>query len=136
MKHIVLFALFCCGLLARAQSTPGTQRAPGYLSATQTDGIEKIVPPAPSSGDPRYDADMAIFRQTRSLEGSARWKLAQSDDDLSITGLLHAFRCALGLELTPERAPKLVNLLSRANSDAGAAANTIKFLYRHKRPFQ
>lgn len=65
-----------------------------------------------------------------------RWTLAQSDDNLSIAGLLHAFRCALGLTLTPENAPKLVALLSRANSDAYAAAAAIKIRYRHKRPFQ
>jgi len=95
-----------------------------------------VVPPAPSSGDPRYQADMSIFHETRSLEGSARWKLAQSDNDLSIAGQLRAFRCALRMDLTPENAPKLAHLLSRADSDANAASNTIKFLYRHKRPFQ
>jgi acid phosphatase (class A) len=78
---------------------------------------------------------MAIFHATRSLEGSARWTLAQSDDNLSIAGLLHAFRCALGLTLTPDQAPKLMTLIARANSDAGAAANVIKVRYQHKRPF-
>jgi acid phosphatase (class A) len=79
---------------------------------------------------------MAIFHATRALEGSARWTLAQSDDNLSIAGLLHAFRCALGLALTPENAPKLVALIARSNSDAYAAAGVIKLRYQHKRPFQ
>jgi len=79
---------------------------------------------------------MEIFHQTRALEGSARWALAQSDDNLSMPGLLSAFRCALGLNVTPENAPKLTALLRRAISDAGAAANVIKVRYGHKRPFQ
>jgi acid phosphatase (class A) len=136
MKHLLLIIIALRGLsLARAQSV-STPRAPGYLIATQIAGVEKIVPPAPSMGDPRYRADMAVFHETRSLAGSPRWKLAQSDDNLSIAGLLHAFQCSLGLDLTPERAPKLANLLSRSYSDAGAASNTIKFRYGHKRPFQ
>jgi hypothetical protein len=68
------------------------------------------------SGDPHFQTDMAIFHATRSLEGSVRWTLAQSDDNLSLAGLLHAFRCALGLTLTPDDAPKLIVLLTRANS--------------------
>ncbi len=96
----------------------------------------RVVLPAPTTGDARYQADLAIFRATRSLEGSPRWTLAQADDNLSIGGLLQAFRCALGLALTPEDTPKLTALLERAYSDAGAAADVIKVRYRHKRPFQ
>jgi acid phosphatase (class A) len=94
------------------------------------------VPPAPMTGDPRFQADMAIFHATRSLEGSERWALAQSDDNLSLAGLLHAFHCTLGLTLTPNDAPKLTALLTRVNSDAYSAANVIKIRYQHKRPFQ
>jgi acid phosphatase (class A) len=112
------------------------QPASGYLTAAQTSDVVRIVPPAPATGDARYQADMSIFHATRSLEGSPRWTLAQSDDNLSIAGLLHAFRCALGLTLTPEKVPKLVALISRANSDAYEASGVIKTRYQHKRPFQ
>jgi len=119
-----------------SQSATAPQQVRGYLTPQQTSGVLRIVIPAPSTGDARYQADMAIFHETRSLEGSARWTLAQSDDNLSMAGLLHAFRCALGLTLTPADAPQLTALLARANADAGAAANMIKVRYQHKRPFQ
>jgi acid phosphatase (class A) len=119
-----------------SQSATAPSQIPGYLAPEQTSSVVRIVLPAPTSGDARYQADMAIFHATRSLEGSARWILAQSDDNLSMTGLLHAFRCALGLTLTPVDAPELTVLLARANADAGAAANVIKVRYQHKRPFQ
>ena len=119
-----------------AQSILRALREPGYLTPEQTREVEQVVPPAPATGDPRYQADMSIFQETRSLKGSARWKLAQSDNDLSIAGRLHALRCALGMDLTPGNAPKLAHLLARADSDAGAASSAIKVLYRHKRPFQ
>jgi acid phosphatase (class A) len=119
-----------------SQSATASAQVRGYLSPEQTSSVVRIVLPAPATGDARYQADMAIFHATRSLEGSARWALAQSDDNLSMAGLLHAFRCALGLTLTPANAPKLTALLARANADAGAAANVIKVRYQHKRPFQ
>jgi acid phosphatase (class A) len=134
--HQILTGLLASTLLIWSQPAASPARAPGYLTSEQTSGVVRVVLPAPTTGDARYQADMAIFRATRSLEGSPRWTLAQGDDNLSIAGLLNAFRCALGLTLTPEDAPKLTGLIARAYSDAGAAANVIKIRYRHKRPFQ
>jgi acid phosphatase (class A) len=134
--HRFLAALLASAGLMCSQPAAPPARARGYLTPEQTSGVVRIVLPAPATGDARYQADMAIFHATRSLDGSPRWKLAQADDNLSIAGLLHAFRCALGLTLTPEDAPKLTALIARAYSDAGAAANVIKVRYQHKRPFQ
>jgi acid phosphatase (class A) len=138
MKHLsqVLTIVLFSTVVAWSQPVAAPAQTPGYLTSAQTSEVVRIVPPAPMAGDPRFQTDMAIFHATRSLEGSARWALAQSDDNLSLAGLLHAFRCALGLTLSPSDAPKLAALLTRANSDAYAAANVIKIRYQHKRPFQ
>jgi acid phosphatase (class A) len=135
MKNIVRVAT---AVLASTVLTWCQPAAPvrGYLTPDQDSNVVSKVAPAPATGDARYQTDMAIFRATRSLEGSPRWALAKSDNDLSIAGLLHAFGCALGLTLTPAEAPKLTALIARANSDAGAAADILKARYRHKRPFQ
>jgi acid phosphatase (class A) len=79
---------------------------------------------------------MAIFRATRSLEGTPRWTLAQSDDNASVAGLFKAYSCSLGVSLTQQNAPQVSALISKANVDAGAAANVLKNLYQRKRPFQ
>lgn len=138
MKNLVrvLAAIFAFAALMYGQPAAAPAIVHGYLTANQTSEVVRIVPPAPITGDARYQADMSIFRATRSFQGSPRWALAQSDDNLSIAGLLLAFRCALGLTLTPENAPKLVALITRANSDAYTAAGVIKMRYQHKRPFQ
>jgi acid phosphatase (class A) len=138
MRHFsrVLVIVLFSTVVTWSQPVAAPARLPGYLTSAQTSEVIRIVPPAPMTGDPRFQADMAIFHATRSLEGSARWALAQSDDNLSLTGLLHAFRCALGLTLTPDDAPKLTALLTRADSDAYTAASVIKIRYQHKRPFQ
>ena len=109
---------------------------PGYLTTAQMPDVVRIVPPAPAESDARFSADMAIFHATRALEGSPRWTLAQSDDNVSMAGLYQAFSCSLGVSLTAETAPKVTALITRANADAGAAANILKQLYQHKRPFQ
>ena len=128
--------VFAAAGLLWSQSAAAPAQVRGYLTPERTSSVVRIVLPAPTTGDARYQADMAIFHATRSLEGSARWILAQADDNLSMAGLLYAFRCALGVTLTPADAPKLTAMLARANADAGAAANVIKMRYQHKRPFQ
>ena len=62
--------------------------------------VMRIVPVAPSTGDSRFTADMAVYGATRALQGSPRWAMAQSDDELGVSGLFKAFRCALGVSLT------------------------------------
>lgn len=132
----LIFATLASTVLAFAQPAARPARVAGYLSAAQTSGVLSILPPPPMNGDPRFQADMTIFLHTRALESSSRWKLAQSDDNLSIAGLFDAFACPLGLSLTPERAPKIAALINRGNEDAYTAADVIKKHYNHKRPFQ
>jgi acid phosphatase (class A) len=122
--------------LVWSQSPASVQAPAGYLTSSDMPDVVRIVPAAPVTGDSRYTADMAIFRATRGLQGSQRWTLAQADDDLSMAGLFRAFHCALGVMLTPESAPRLTTLMTRANADTSAAASRLKEFYRHKRPFQ
>jgi acid phosphatase (class A) len=131
----VSVALFASAFVLCGQ-TAAPARVPGYLTSAQTSDVLRIVPAAPNTGDPRFEADMAIFRATRPLEGSPRWSLAQSDDNLSIAGLYHAFECSLGVALTPENAPRITMLINRANEDAYKASDVMKKHYKHKRPFQ
>jgi acid phosphatase (class A) len=114
---------------------PAVSRS-GYLAAEQVPDVIRIVPPAPVAGDARYTADLAIFRATRSLEGTDRWALALSDDNVSTQGVMNAFSCALGVTPTAENAPRLRGLITRANADTLRAAVALKRQYQHKRPFQ
>ncbi|MEO8098577.1 MAG: phosphatase PAP2 family protein [Acidobacteriota bacterium] len=123
-------------LSARAQPVPATPSRTGYLSTETTPDVAKVVPPAPETGDVRFNADMAIYRATRAIEGSPRWTMAQSDDNVSTAGIFNAFSCSLGMNLARENAPKTVALVTRSNVDAGRAAGLLKNLYGHKRPFQ
>lgn len=105
----------------------------GYLGDAVVD-TTNAVPPAPPPGSPVAEADRAIFRSTRALEGTPRWTLAIADADEKKS--LPGFRCALGVEITnPLSAPKLAKLLLKVAPDLNNAVTRPKALYSRKRPY-
>lgn len=133
-------AIAAAGGLALARQTPAAEptppRAPGYLTAETTPDAALVMPPPPTPGTDRYAADRAIFKATRALEGSPRWKLAQSDNALTTADLERDFSCAVGARITPENSPKLTRLLARAITDAGKVYNPAKDSLHRLRPYK
>lgn len=97
--------------------------------------LRRIMPAAPTADDPRDVSDRTIFRNTRALEGSPRWQMAARDDNVSMRGLMTAFSCAVGVELTNENAPRTIALVNRAFADTNRAIGPLKNLFQRKRPF-
>jgi len=126
--------LTLAGISALAQ-TPAKGRA-GYLTAAEMPDVGRIVAPAPPAGDPKEARDMAVYRATRSLEGSPRWALALSDNDLTTAGMIRVFSCSLGASLTPANSPRLSALLGKAEADWTSAFTNLKNLYKTKQPFE
>jgi len=108
---------------------------PGYLQPGALD-ILAILPPPPVQGDPRYDAERAVFKNSRKFEGTPRWELASRDAAISPADLLRTFSCAVGIELTPDRAPKILQVVQRATRDSGRAVSVGKEHFKKARPFQ
>ncbi|HTP40610.1 MAG TPA: phosphatase PAP2 family protein [Steroidobacteraceae bacterium] len=106
----------------------------GYLSADAVDMLA-VLPAAPRPGEARYENDRRIFRETRALQGSPRWQLAADDADLSATAMLRDFSCSLDIELTPQQAPRLVQLLQKATHDGAQSMLKAKEYYKRQRPF-
>jgi acid phosphatase (class A) len=120
-------------LLSAQSAAPA--RSSGYLTGAAIPDLTLVLPTAPAPGSPRDTEDRAIFKATRSLQDSARWKLAQNDDKLSVAALLADFQCALGLEATSENAKTLAVLVGRVSTDAGGATGPAKEHFQRKRPF-
>src|SRR5580658_5997678 len=141
VKNKYRVACFGSLILLAATSVCGQAAAPApdaraYLSGPAIPDLFLVVPPAPVSGDSRDALDRAIFKATRSLEGSARWLMATSDNDYTVPGLLKVFSCSLGAAPTPENAPRLTFLFSRALKDTAYGAAGVKAKYKQrKRPF-
>lgn len=95
----------------------------------------RVMPAAPHKGDARDEADRRIFRETRALEGSARWRMATEDAELGNAAMLKHFSCSLGIELTPQQAPRLVAMLQKATRDGAQAMLKAKDVYQRQRPY-
>lgn len=116
------------GLLGAAPApAPG-----GYLGESLPD-TTAILPPAPVPGTTRYEADRTVYLATRSLEGSDRWKMAQGDVDSR--AIMKDLACSIGVELTPNNAPKLSALLTKVAVDVTRATNLPKDHFKRKRPY-
>ena len=118
-----------------AGAAPPASISGGFLTAQTRPDAFATIPPAPKEGEARNDVDWKIFRDTRVLEGSDRWKLAQSDNSYLPKDLMADFSCAVGANLTPQNAPTLAGILARTTFDAGAAAEGAKQIYKRTRPY-
>ena len=132
-KLAAMAAILLPAMLAGA-SHAGDKAYGGYLTPGEFD-LTSVLEPAPRRGDPRYDADRKIFRETRRMAGSPRWALATNDADMSPAALLRDFSCAVGVELTPENAPRLVAVVRRAGIDTAQQSRIAKEAFRRARPF-
>ncbi|MDK2769890.1 MAG: phosphatase PAP2 family protein [Sphingomonas sp.] len=106
----------------------------GFLSPGEFD-VATVLEPAPRRADPRYGADRKIFRATRALQGTPRWQLATNDTKTSAAAMMQNFSCAAGIELTPQAAPKLAELVRRASLDTVGQTSLAKGVFARARPF-
>jgi acid phosphatase (class A) len=135
MRLRLAFAATAAALLAGCIAAGQTLEQLGYLHGAAAPDTASILPAAPTAGSPLAAADRAIFRATRTLEGTRRWDLAKSDVNESIPAMLGDFSCAAGVQLTPLTAPRLNAILLRLRFDVLAAVNRPKALYPRQRPY-
>ena len=132
----VLITLGLAGALAVGGAALAEQAKPtaetGYLGEAGPDTY-KILPPAPVPGTIRYQADRATYLATRSQKDGARWKLATADADEA--AIVKDMSCALGMEITPQAAPKLTKVLMTLRYDVRRAVNHPKDIYKRQRPY-
>ena len=122
MNRIVISLAAAAALAVGGTALAEQQPAPsGYLGDAAPDSY-KILPPAPTPGTIRYQADRSAFLATRSLKDSPRWSLAAADADEA--AIVKDMSCAIGMELTPQAAPKLTNVTLPLSSRASPAIVT------------
>ncbi len=106
----------------------------GYLP-TQAIGAEAYLAPPPARGSARETGDLDVYTATRALEGSDRWRQAQSDANADGPTAPKALDCALGTSLDPAKQPILIRLLARASTDSDNLSRSAKLKYARPRPF-
>lgn len=101
-----------------------------YLTADQYPDGMAILPPPPAAGSAAAQLDMAVFRATRKLQGSARWRIAADDVTNDPLG---RNACAMQIVLDAARAPVLTQLLARVGT--GPVVGKVKAAYQVPRPY-
>ena len=137
----LLPALAGCALAtreARFAAAPVPESAPGvsigYLDAPAFDSVP-LLPPPPAPGSAAQAHDDAIAARSLPLQGTARWRQAVADADLTFPAAAPLFSCALGVEIDAQRTPHLVRLLRRSLADAATAGRAAKDHWQRARPF-
>ncbi len=145
--HLLLTAAFLgasgCATLAPAPSSDTasiplwkdfSDKPRGYLPA-QTVGAEAYLAPPPARGSARETGDLEVYSATRALEGSDRWRLAQSDANAESPAAPKAFECALGTTLDVAKQPILIRMLVRASTDGDNLSRSATLKSARPRPF-
>ena len=131
--RIMLVMLAGVAGLVRAQSAP-----PPFLQPARLPDMVSVLPPPPVFGGPTDKRDRHVFRRTRALKDSPRWRMATADAEIAPEKMLtETFACALDSRVDPARVPILLSLLTRfrdkASSDAIIGAP--KAYWDRRRPF-
>ncbi|WP_414902553.1 acid phosphatase [Sphingomonas flavalba] len=134
MKRPVATILVLGAMVLPGAAVVGQVARAGYLPSGAFD-ILAVLPPAPTEGDARYDADRRIFKQTRALLDTPRGALATNDVDYTPPAMLRDFSCAVGVTLTPDNAPKTLALIGKAGVDTSTQAGIAKNHNKRQRPY-
>ncbi|SOB86415.1 acid phosphatase (class A) [Sphingomonas guangdongensis] len=118
-------------VLLAAVAVLGAADAPRtYLDGQPQPDLLRILPPPPQSGSPLDQADAAVFRDTRTLQGTPKWQVATAD----VTGGRFAtFACAMGMTLDERQAPALARVFARMGG--GPMVDRVKRHYAKRRPY-
>jgi acid phosphatase (class A) len=135
---IVAWLALLGSLPAAAQSGITVSRPPvvsGYLRPEQRPDHTVFLPPPPAPESVLGTADLAVYRTTRALEGSARWQLAAHDADIAQADLFRDFKCSLGVDLGAVQAPAVTRFITRASADLFPLIGASKDYYKRPRPY-
>jgi len=88
------------------------KRTVGYLHDAEPNFL-LLLPPYPALDSKQDKIDVTTFRQMQVPDSSARWKLAETDDQMIYT----RFSGALGVDLDAAKLPIVIHLLNRLERD-------------------
>jgi len=109
--------------------------AGGFLSASEIPDSVAIIPPPPDAGGPGFARDAAVYKDTRALRGSERWKQAAFDADVSEAHLISYFTAQTGVQISKEKTPDAYALIKKIFNDFASAPDAAKKRYMRTRPF-
>ena len=122
---VALCVIPCIPWAARAASVEAMERVPALID---------FIPPPPAAGSPDFERDVAIYRETRSEKGSARWTQATHDAE-DKAHLETLFLDSFGLRIDKASTPATHALLEMVIEYMAKTINPAKDHYKRIRPF-
>lgn len=148
MRHLLLRSLIGCLCYSvfsftQAQEVVSSETVPelspgfliGYLPKQALPDSLLLLPAPPKVDSAAFDLDQGMANLSQTLRGSARWRLAIRDAELSFPVAAETFSCALNAPINQSLTPRLYLLLRRSLTDAGLATYGAKKRYARTRPF-
>jgi acid phosphatase (class A) len=118
-----------------ATSAETARSRPGYLQPAERPNSLAILPPPPGDGTAQFAADQQVYRATRALRDTPRWRMAASDANVKFPRAANTFTCATGVMVSQQATPNLYALLQRTIVDAGQSTSLAKDKYQRPRPY-
>lgn len=131
LAGLTVLAVAAAGVTALSQQQPA-KAPPGYLAEPLNGGA--LVGPPPAADSEEAIAERKHFEVSRALQGSARWKQAAQDNELTPAALSQGFGCAAGVAISPEATPATARLLTRVGRDLRGASVASKAVQHRDRP--
>jgi acid phosphatase (class A) len=142
-RALLLLALLAGCAAVRSPEPPPTHLpevrpgyVAGYLQPGQLPDSISLVPVPPKPGSWELGADDAVYKATRALRDTPRWKQAALDAELRFPKAANVFSCTLGIPISEAETPHLNMLLRRIRMDASRANDRAKDHYKRVRPYQ
>ncbi|MFZ4831658.1 acid phosphatase [Rouxiella sp. Mn2063] len=127
--------IFCAAVIAQCVVCSALADD-SFLRLDQTPDSLSYLPSPPAAKSEAFKLDKEAYHQGYKLKGSARWKLAASDADLSDANIGKPFSQAFGIDITPENTPITYDILKKLREDSGDLASKLaKEHYMRQRPF-
>lgn len=138
---VIIFCSFALTALAQQDSTQN--------KASHTDNIIRFVkegtaplpdaynflPAPPSENDTRFISDSCLYEVGKTLRGTLRGDTAVADAGYAIEYFLERFSAAMNRKLTPEKNPKLTELIKGAMLAGNESVQNAKMKHARRRPF-
>jgi acid phosphatase (class A) len=136
MTHLFRFALLAFLLAPAAGFSPlhakdADDRKLHWLTPDQEQAIIAALPPSPTAGSPEDQADLAGVLQAQATRTPAQIAHAKTEQNFSP----ELFQASVGPAFSPDREPKIYELIKRACRDGGTSDLDAKAKWARPRPF-
>ncbi len=128
-KALFLIILVILPVYANAEDYPP------FLNVNAVPDAVKFLPPPPEQNSPMYYCDWNMYLWGKTLRMSTRGNLAKQDAKADNEAIANVFSEPLGIELSEQKTPKIIELMARTSDSIMLAIKGPKKYHQRTRPY-